>query len=532
MKKRMLTMLLALAMVISVLPCSAFALSLSSSTACEHEFSYWATDNAYKCNKCYTVCNDHSYVYDEEKEDYACKTCGAVCEHKYEGCKCGACPATNHVPGADVKIEPATCTENGWEKVYCANCTDVYSMTEKTATGHTWENGKCTVVGCGKDCEHNYVNGNCTVCKLHKHEAGLTERVTKEATCTEAGEKTVYCAYCTEPYGTVALEATGHKAGHTKQYIVEATCTEAGYIKDCKFCLTCGEQYDVREYPLGEATGHSWVSHEIAATCTRDGMRYSACETCGAKNPFMSVILSEGHQWEEGVCTTCGAESPFETAPEQPDTDEAPECTFGQHDEMIELGCICPICKECGHTYEAGVCKYCGEKSPFSTAPEQPDADEEEDDTADNAPAQPDADEDEVCEKHSGVSNGQVVVQATCENDGYILTHMVCRNCGTAYDVTSPLGEAIGHNWKQTVTEATCTTNRKEDYVCLNCGETYDHVHTGTATGHHYVNGQCACGASDPAEEVAPPAEDNTSTNNKKYTWDFQNIFPVGGTAY
>ena len=135
----------------------------------------------------------------------------------------------------------------------------------------------------------------------------------------------------------------------------------------------------------------------ICPICGECGHTYenNACKYCGAKGPFSTPDKDE--ETEDKKCTfgqhdqlmELGTKCPicgeWGNKDEQPDADVAPEkpgCTFGQHDQMIDLGCICPMCKECGHTYADGVCKYCGEKSPFSTAPDK-------DEDAENAPQKP-----------------------------------------------------------------------------------------------------------------------------------------------
>ncbi len=430
-------------MVVSMLPMAVFA----DTNPCDLVHKNLKPGQTCKiCNE-YTVPAEDS---DTDTDDTSKEECKAILAHKWlkPDQKCAFCdfvgqPASDDDTSDDVDPEvqehkcfaetKAVANKDGLShSIVCAVCEDF------------WKNEA-----------HNWADGVCTECGAES------------------------------PFGTAPK--CEHPEGFTKQYIVEPTCTEAGYIKDCKFCRVCGEQYDVKEYPLGEATGHSWVTHEIQPTCTRDGLRYSACETCGVKNPLMSTIPAAGHLWEEGVCTACGTKNPFSTAPEKPEKPEEGKCTFGQHDQLMELGTKCPICGEWG---------------------------KKDDDSADNAP-------DTKCEHPSGVSVGQKIFEATCEEDGYILTTKVCNECGEKYEIESPLGEAIGHNWKQTITEATCSADRKFSYVCRNCGESYETVDKGTATGHNYVNGKCTCGAVEPVKECTHPEksrsvhkQDATCTEN------------------
>jgi hypothetical protein len=80
------------------------------------------------------------------------------------------------------------------------------------------------------------------------HEHAYTDKVTKEATCTEAGEKTFTCD-CGDTY-TEAIQATGHDY---KDETKAPTCSEKGYITHT--CKTCGNSYTDTEV---SATGHSY----------------------------------------------------------------------------------------------------------------------------------------------------------------------------------------------------------------------------------------------------------------------------------
>lgn len=90
-----------------------------------------------------------------------------------------------------ISKEP-TCTETG-EKTYTCDCGDSYTE-EISATGHKDTDGD----GVCDECGENDPN--------HKH--SYTETITKEPTCTEAGEKTYTCG-CGESY-TEEIPAKGH----------------------------------------------------------------------------------------------------------------------------------------------------------------------------------------------------------------------------------------------------------------------------------------------------------------------------------
>lgn len=131
-----------------------------------------------------------------------------------------------------------TCTETG-EKKYTCDCGNSYTEVIP-AKGHHYENGECT------DCHEKDPN----------HEHSYTEKVTKEPTCTEKGEKTYTCT-CGHSY-TEEIPATGHHYGdddkctgcgelnpdhehsYTETITKEATTTEEG---EKTYTCKCGESY-------------------------------------------------------------------------------------------------------------------------------------------------------------------------------------------------------------------------------------------------------------------------------------------------
>ena len=100
-------------------------------------------------------------------------------------------------------------------------------------------------------------------------------KVTKEATCTEAGEKVFTCTKCGET-DTKAIAALGHdwKVEVTK----EATCEEAG--EEVHTCARC----QISETKVIAALGHDWewvIDKE--ATVDAEGEKHEECANCGAK---------------------------------------------------------------------------------------------------------------------------------------------------------------------------------------------------------------------------------------------------------
>ena len=126
--------------------------------------------------------------------------------------------------------------------------------------------------------EHNFVEGKCecgetdpnyTVPECAEHAYGAPE-VTKEATCTEAGEKKFTCTVC--GYSKTQEIAPN---GHTEEDIPgkAATCTEAG--------LSTGSQ----------------------------------CTVCGTVTEEQVSINPKGHSFVEGACSACGEADPEYNGP-------------------------------------------------------------------------------------------------------------------------------------------------------------------------------------------------------------------------
>ena len=128
------------------------------------------------------------------------------------------------------------------------NETEIYDVTfslkesasfdENTITITSWRiaDTSATVLSSSNDTD-TVVHINC----LH---AVTSSKVTKEATCTEAGEETTVCSLCGEIISTKEIATLGHDIGEwiiTKQ----PTCTEKGV--ESRECSRCHEILETRE---------------------------------------------------------------------------------------------------------------------------------------------------------------------------------------------------------------------------------------------------------------------------------------------
>lgn len=168
----------------------------------------------------------------------------------------------------------------------------------------------------------------------HKH--NYVETITKEPTCTEAGEKTYTCD-CGDSY-TEEITAKGH-------HFENGECTD------------CGEKdpNHTHSYDAGV------VSKE--PTCTETGEKTYTC-ICG--DSYTETIPATGHHYENGECTECGEKDPnhvhgySEMITKEPTCTEVGEKTYtcGCGDSYTET------IPAKGHNYVDGECTDCGEADP------------------------------------------------------------------------------------------------------------------------------------------------------------------------
>lgn len=132
---------------------------------------------------------------------------------------------------------------------------------------------------------------------------------TKEATCTEAGEKYIYCTLCDTVHETLSTTpALDHDFSQAVNE-VPATCTTDGSTGGWK-CTRCDATKGVE--PI-KATGHSFGDWETTqkADCTTAGVKTRACQNPGCNETETKDIPALGHDWTkkdsaDHECTRCG----------------------------------------------------------------------------------------------------------------------------------------------------------------------------------------------------------------------------------
>ena len=151
-----------------------------------------------------------------------------------------------HCKGDAVEAKAATCTEDGWQEVgVCDVCGEHYSYptdeNKLLATGHTWS--------------EDYV-------------------VDKEATCTEAGEKSKHCTICDAKEDVQEIPALGHD--FVSKVTKKATCTADGTLT-----YTCSRCNETKTETI-KATGHKWSNWKrtTAATVFKPEVQTRKCSAC------------------------------------------------------------------------------------------------------------------------------------------------------------------------------------------------------------------------------------------------------------
>ena len=363
-----------------------------------------------------------------------------------------------------VEAKAPTCTEDGciahW---YCARCKSYFadeagteelkkSEVEIDKLGHDWDEGVVTKeASCTEAGEKIYT---CQRCE-ETRKARITPTghswsewsETKPATCAEKGERSRTCANCGEKE-TREIDKVDHTWGNwavTRQ----PTCEVDGEL--ARSCTVCGQS----QVQTIKATGHKWDSGKVTTdpTCDTEGVKTYSCTVAGCDGTKTEAVPALGHKWDSGKVTT------------------EPACET----EGIKTY-TCTVCgstkKEAvpatGHTWEdigiieEATCSKAGQKVCKCTV----------------------CDKIDVVEipklEHTWVDKG-ITKEPTCAEEG--IRRRECSVCGEAEDIKIA---KLDHVWgKETdLIWPTCTLNGKKIYTCVNCGEKSEH--TIPATGHKW----------------------------------------------
>ena len=184
-----------------------------------------------------------------------------------------------HTMGAWEVTTAPTCTTKGVETSKCENC-DYFETKDVDTIDHTpGAEATCTTPQTCTGCDYVFVNAL-------NHTPGAAATCTTAQTCTKCGE-TLVAAFnhadenndniCDRENCKASLCGENNHIEDDGTVTKDATCTEKGE-KTYK-CTACGNTLRTEEIP---ATGHTYIDHEAQApTCTDKGWEaYQTCEKC------------------------------------------------------------------------------------------------------------------------------------------------------------------------------------------------------------------------------------------------------------
>lgn len=548
MKKRFLAILLAFVMVVSMLPLAAYADDCSHEKTI-HDIVYPTCKTEGKdklvCDDCgavisTTTLEKEPHIFVPNVNNGNCLVCNTseedACDHDYE----------------ITREEPATCV----------------------LTGYVWK--KCKLCGKEKnqetpidaDAHEQFVNGKCACGYECPHETTYTDSV--QGTCATEGYTKVICDTCEKVLSQTTLEKTNehtflpnHKDGQeclrcgaNKQDVCEhdyeivkaeaGTCSLNGYAWE--ICKLCGKEYNHETDMIPSA--HSFVNGKCTAcfkpcqcdmeyqdikmpSCNEEGYRKVRCLKCDKILSETILEKTNEHlflsQYENGTkCRLCDAnlqdvcEHDYEIVREQSGTcietgyvwmecklcnkeyNHETEIDPEGHDYMIidqeEATCEAPahVWKRCilcanradhdegeaaGHEFENGKCAVCGAPDPN-------------------------------CPHTNHVEDVAQYRAATCTVDGVRVYD--CPACGTEQREAIPM---LGHERVESTSAPTCTATGTRYVNCTRCRMLLN-TEVIPATGHTFVGGTCACGASDPNACIHPQNMRSTHTQAATCTVD------------
>ena len=310
-----------------------------------------------------------------------------------------------------------------------ASCT--HKWTEKVI-----KEANCTQTG--------LVKKTCELCGDFEYEKtpfkhGEGKEVVKDATCTKPETVGLYCEKCGELIGKV--QEVGKALGHDLGKGTEKKADCAGPDRVEYTCKRCGETV-AEAIEGGEAAKeHDWEAKIVPATCKTKGYEARVCKACGKVEKDKELPIDEnahvaklGKVIREATCTTnglgrsvcelCGKELGYITIKAghkygDPICDEGKQVT----------------CGKAGYGYY--VCTVCGEETEKAEIP--------------------------ATGKHTFVD--ETDIPATCTEPEKI--GRICKVCGAADGKVEEIGEALGHDWDDGVyTKADCLKAEREVFTC------------------------------------------------------------------
>ena len=455
-------------------------------------------------------------------------------------------------------IKAATCTEAGFQVIYCATqgCGKEVASETIPALGHrisdAWsvdeasdcqkagkQSRHCLNEGCNyfedqielPPIEHEYQvtvadQATCVtdgviikVCKdCGYREDEVVEatgqhvfgewRMTRESTCTVKGTKTQSCGCGL--MNVLELELMAHVYSSDWTVDMQPTCTLVG--SRSHHCVSCGHKSDVEQLA---ALGHQFQSqftYDQQATCENVGSKSRHCERCDCRAD-VTEIPAEGHNYGEWValsqatcintgiegrtCSKCGRLESRETT-------DALGHDF-ETDYVIDIPAKCEVvgsrskhCSRCGAASESQEIPAMGHTyGAWEVLSEASCETREKRGRTCTACGHSIAEEVGDALGHDYTQTFTIDLASSCETEGCRSKH--CRRCDARCDVTviSPSGHTFGQ-W-MIEAEPTCLNTGTEARTCAIC-RLKESRSTASALGHDYsseftIDVQATCGS-------------------------------------
>lgn len=320
-----------------------------------------------------------------------------------------------------------------------------YEVTNYTVTGFTGDVGTNTVTVTYQGKTYSFA--------VTVHSPDEWE-ITIEPTCTEKGERKLYCIECSELLKTEEIAPLGHTEVVDEGY--EATCLDNG-LTSGKHCSVCSEV--LTEQQIIPATGHTAESLWTVinnSTCTIEGYKVKYCKDCHEVVESSDIDLAEHTPViDEGKAVTCLTSG----------------LTDGSHCSVCNAVLVAQeVIEPIGHQWDSGHitktvnCTTAGEITYHCT----------------NCTAT----KTEVVSalNHNFDKEFTIDKQATCTESGSKSKH--CSRCNEVTDVT--VIEKLGHNFSDYVSDNnhTCLVDGTKTAECKRCGLTDTITADGSAIGH------------------------------------------------
>ena len=317
------------------------------------------------------------------------------------------------------------------------------------------------------------------------HNMVLEKKV--EASCTNNGYSRYVCSGCDYSEIRDTVSAFGHTP--VQNDYTAPTCTEPGYTGG-KYCSTCEEVL----VPAGEipATGH--IPQE-GATCLED----TYCSVCEVLmwEATDHIPGADATCTEAQICTVCKTEltpATGHTPGAGATCNEAQTCvTCGEtlaaaqgHKPGAAATCHAPqICIACGEVVAEQLSHKWGNWEIVTNATEEENGLKKR-----TCSACGEIDEEIIPMLGKKHDYEAVVVPPTCTEKGY--TEYICKECGDTYQ--DDFTEMIPHDFDAVVTEPTCTEKGYTTFTCSVC-ELIEKDEYVDAVGHDHSGPGATCNA-------------------------------------